>query len=437
MQKVTMILLCTVIFVASALAPQAAFLQTNENTIVYTDISGYISVATVEQVKSVIAYAEDLGAKAVVFRINTLGGSADSMLQIVDTILASQIPTIGYVYPQASHALSAGTYILMGTDYAAMAPYSTIGSAQPVVGSEPTNEPKYINAFKAKMVSYAALHDRNITIAEKFVTEDVNLDAQEAKNLHAIEAVEDNLEQLLTNANGKNVIRGDVSFNLETYPFKLVYFDKPINVQILEYVTDPLLSSLFLSIGILAIIVGISTPGIGAEVAGAIMVLLGLIGLGINVNLISGILIIFGVVLFIVELKKGAHGIASLFGTLTITIGFALTISNPFSPRLVQPEWVLRTLITVVAATLTGGLILTFVIVRAIAIILRKKPVDWLPTGEGKTLDDIGPGKIGFILIKGEYWEATSDAEIGKDNIVEVVEKRGKVLKVKKKELII
>ena len=433
MRKTNSFLILTCIALALALVLPTAYLQTSENIIVYTDISGYISVATVEQVRSVIIYAEGIGAKTVVFRIDTLGGSADAMLQIVDTILASQIPTIGYVYPQAARALSAGTYILMGTDYAVMAPYCTIGSAQPVVGSEPSKEPKYVNAFKAEMVSYAALHNRNVTIAEKFVTENVNLHAQEAKDLRVIEAVENSLEQLLTNADGKNVTRGDKMFNLGTYPFQLVYFDKPLSVQILEYVTDPLLSSLLLSIGIMGIIVGISTPGIGAEVAGAIMVLLGLIGFGINVNLISGILIIFGIILFIVELKKGAHGIASLFGTFTITIGFALTVSNPFSPTLVQSDWVLRTLIAVVAATLAGGLILTFVIVRAIAIVLRKKPVDWLPTGEGKTLDDIGPGKVGFILIKGEYWEATSDTEIGKDNIVEVVERKGRVLKVRKK----
>lgn len=433
MSKTTAVAIPVLVIVALALLSQGAYLQTSENVVVYTDITGYISVSTVEHVKSAIVYSESVGAKALVFRIDTLGGSADSMLQIVKAILSSDIPIIGYVYPQASRALSAGTYILMGADYAVMAPYSTIGSAQPVVGSEPTNEPKYVNAFKAEMVSYASLHGRNSSVAEKFVTENLNLHAQEAKELQVIDAVEQNMDSLLMNANGKTVKRGDLTFTLETYPFRLVYFDKPVNVQILDYVSDPLLSSLLLSMGFMAVLVGLSTPGIGAEVAGAIMILLGLIGFGINVNLVSGILIVFGMLLFIVELKKGTHGVAAIFGTFTLALGFALTISNPFSPTLVQPEWILRTLITVVAATLTGGLILTFVIVRAIAVVLRKKPVDWLPTGEGRTLDPIGPNKVGFILINGEYWQATSDEEIDRDNVVVVVDRHGRVLKVKRK----
>ncbi|MGQ9781636.1 MAG: NfeD family protein [Nitrososphaeria archaeon] len=425
------ILILTALALASLLS--GAHMQTSENVVVYTDVTGYISVSTVEHVKSTIVYSESVDAKAIVLRIDTLGGSADSMLQIVKAILSSDIPIIGYVYPQASRALSAGTYILMAADYAVMSPYSTIGSAQPVVGSEPTNEPKYVNAFKAEMVSYVSLHGRNSSVAEKFVTENLNLHAQEAKDLQVIDAVEQNIESLLENANGKSVKRGEQTFTLNTYPFRLVYFEKPVNVQILDYVTDPLLSSLLLSMGFMAVLVGLSTPGIGAEVAGTIMILLGLIGFGINVNLISGILIIFGMLLFVVELKKGTHGVAAIFGTFTLTLGFALTISNPFSPTLVQPEWILRTLVTVVAATLAGGLILTFIIVRAIAVVLRKKPFEWLPTGEGKTLDEIGPDRIGFILINGEYWQATSDEKIDKDCAVIVTDRCGRVLKVKKK----
>jgi len=401
--------------------------------VVYTDVSGYISVATVEHVRSAIAYAESVGAKAVVLQLNTLGGSADAMMYIVQAILASKVPVIGYVYPQAAQALSAGTYILVATDYAAMAPYSIIGSAQPVIGSEPTNEPKYVNAFKQQMVSYAALHGRNTTVAEKFVTENLNLYAQQAKECNIIDAVEPSLEELLRNANGKTVRRGDNVFQLQTYPFELRYFDKPVNVEILTYLTDPLLSSMLLSIGILVLLVGLATPGMGAEIVGAMMVILGLVGFGINVNLVSALLVIFGAVLFVIELKKGAHGIAALIGTVAITLGFALTISNPFSPTLIQAEWVIRTLLTVVVATLSAGLILTALIVKAISIVLRRKPVEWLPTGEGRAVDDISPGRRGYVVVGGEYWQATSDEEIKSGETVVVVGREGGVLKVKRK----
>ncbi|MEM4522229.1 MAG: nodulation protein NfeD [Nitrososphaeria archaeon] len=403
------------------------------NLIVYTDISGYISIATVEHVRSTLTYAESVGAKAVVLQLNTLGGTADAMMDIVQAILASKIPVIGYVYPQAAQSLSAGTYILVATDYAVMAPYSIIGSAQPVVGSEPTKESKYINAFKQQMISYAALHGRNTTVAEKFVTENLNLYAQEAKECNIIDAVEPSLEELLKNADGKSVKRGDTVFQLQTYPFELKYFDKPINVEILIYLTDPLLSSLLLSIGILVLLVGLSTPGMGAEIVGAMMVILGLVGFGININIVSAILVIFGAVLFVIELKKGAHGIAALIGTFAIALGFALTISNPFSPTLIQAEWVFRTLLTVVIATLSAGFILTIIIVKAISIVLRRKPIDWLPTGEGRAVDDILPGKKGYVVVGGEYWQAISDEEIRSGDTVIVVGREGGVLKVRKK----
>ena len=433
MQQKTVLIAIAIVILANAITLSSTRTQADANTVVYTDITGYISVANVEQVKNAISYAESVGAKAIVLRINTLGGSADAMLQIADAILLSEIPVIGYVYPHAAQALSAGTYILMATDYAAMAPYATIGSAQPVLGSEPTSESKYVNFYKEKMVSYAAIHGRNQTAAERFVTENLNVDAYEARRLDLVEAVESDIDQLLENANGKSVKRFDRTFILETADAKLVYFEKAISVQILGYVTDPLISSLLLSIGIMGILIGLSTPGIGAEVVGAIMLLLGLVGFGLNLNLVSGILVIMGMVLFVVELKKGAHGVAAILGTIAITLGFALTISNPFYPTLIQSEWVVKTLLIVVSATLTIGGILTFIIVKAIANILRRKPVEWLPSGEGKALDDISPGKIGFILIGGEYWQATSEEDIKSGDIVVVTGRRERVLLVKRK----
>ncbi|MEM3404474.1 MAG: nodulation protein NfeD [Nitrososphaeria archaeon] len=433
MSKTSLYLMLTCIALAFALLIPQAYTESSETVIVYTDVSGYISVATVEQIKNVISYAENIRAKAVILRMNTLGGSADAMLQITDAILLSEVPVIGYVHPHAAQALSAGTYILMATDYAVMAPYATIGSAQPVLGSEPTREPKYVNFYKEKMISYAAIHGRNQTAAEHFVTENLNVDAYEAKRLNVIEAVEGDIDQLLLNANGKGVKRFDRTFILETANAKLVYFEKAISVQILGYVTDPVVSSLLLSIGIMGILIGLSTPGIGAEVVGAIMLLLGLIGFGLNLNLVSGILVIMGMVLFVVELKKGAHGVAAILGTIAITLGFALTISNPFYPTLIQSEWVVKTLFIVVSATGTIGLILTFIIVKAIANILRRKPVEWLPSGEGKALDDISPDKVGFILIGGEYWQATSDEDIKSGDVVVVTGRRERILQVKKK----
>ncbi|MEM2542909.1 MAG: ATP-dependent Clp protease proteolytic subunit, partial [Candidatus Korarchaeum sp.] len=119
------------------------------NRVLVTNVTGYISPATVEQIKLAVATAES-GYSALVLQINTFGGQADATFSIVEVLLSSKVPVIGYVYPQGGQALSAGTYILLATDYAVMSPYSTIGSAQPVVGYTPLNESKYLNAYSAK-----------------------------------------------------------------------------------------------------------------------------------------------------------------------------------------------------------------------------------------------------------------------------------------------
>jgi membrane-bound serine protease (ClpP class) len=103
--------------------------------------------------------------------LDTPGGSLDATFDIIDAIQQSPVPVIGYVYPQGRSTWSAGTIILLATDYAAMAPVTTMGSAQPVRGTEPVNDTKVVNAVAEKAVSLAELHERNATQAARFVTQ--------------------------------------------------------------------------------------------------------------------------------------------------------------------------------------------------------------------------------------------------------------------------
>ncbi|HID05258.1 MAG TPA: hypothetical protein EYP20_05580, partial [Aigarchaeota archaeon] len=127
------LILVLVIFSYSA-ASAVDVSEEDERRVMWIELSGYVSPATVDYVEESLRRAGEYSA--VLITIDTFGGLGDSMFKIIDAILDSPVPVIGFVYPAGRQALSAGTYILLATDYAAMAPHTIIGSAQPVVGPE-------------------------------------------------------------------------------------------------------------------------------------------------------------------------------------------------------------------------------------------------------------------------------------------------------------
>ncbi|MEM3870502.1 MAG: nodulation protein NfeD [Candidatus Korarchaeum sp.] len=401
------------------------------NRVLVTNVTGYISPATVEQIKLAVATAES-GYSALVLQINTFGGQADATFSIVEVLLSSKVPVIGYVYPQGGQALSAGTYILLATDYAVMSPYSTIGSAQPVVGYTPLNESKYLNAYSAKMRSYAAMHGRNETAAELLVRSNVNLMAEEALKVGLVESVEPSLDSLLRRANGKVVRRGDLTLKLEVYPASVEYLQTNPRIEIMKYLSDPLLSSILFSIGFMMLIVGISSPGWGAELAGIVLILLAVIGMGVSVDLVSLILLAIAASLFIAEIKKGLHGLGALSSTGLLILAILLMVGSPWRPTLVPSSWMIDTLLRLVISVGGVGLIISLVFVKAIASILRRGPISWIPTGRGVAVDDIPPGGTGYVRVSGELWKATSEEEIRRGDSVEVVGRKDNVLIVRR-----
>lgn len=401
------------------------------NRVLVTNVTGYISPATVEQIKLAVATAES-GYSALVLQINTFGGQADATFSIVEVLLSSKVPVIGYVYPQGGQALSAGTYILLATDYAVMSPYSTIGSAQPVVGYTPLNESKYLNAYSAKMRSYAAMHGRNETAAELLVRSNVNLMAEEALKVGLVESVEPSLDSLLRRANGKVVRRGDLTLKLEVYPASVEYLQTNPRIEIMKYLSDPLLSSILFSIGFMMLIVGISSPGWGAELAGMVLILLAVIGMGVSVDLVSLILLAIAASLFIAEIKKGLHGLGALSSTGLLILAILLMVGSPWRPTLVPSSWMIDTLLRLVISVGGVGLIISLVFVKAIASILRRGPISWIPTGRGVAVDDIPPGGTGYVRVSGELWKATSEEEIRRGDSVEVVGRKDNVLIVRR-----
>nr|WP_318531546.1 nodulation protein NfeD [Methanohalophilus profundi] len=269
------------------------------------EISDSITPVSDDMVNNALAIAETEDYEALIITLNTPGGGLQETLNIIESIDASPVPVIGYVYPEGTKAWSAGTLILISTDIAAMAPFTVIGSAQPVQaspagGSEPINDSKIINAIVALSKEKASKHDRNVTAAELFITENLNLNAEEARNSNVVEYIAEDIPELLEQVDGETI----KNRQLNTSGADISNYEPGLNLYLMNIISNPIISSLLLMIGIYAIVLGISSPGAGAEIFGAILISLGLIGMGFDVNIASLFLIGLGVVLLILELQR-------------------------------------------------------------------------------------------------------------------------------------
>jgi len=200
------ILLACGISLARAQAPAApTILQINLDDIVHPISAAYI--------RDGINRAKEIGARAVVLRLNTPGGLVDSMREIVEAVLSSPVPVITWVGPNGARAASAGFFILLAGDLAAMAPGTNTGAAHPVSSTgqkiEEVMEKKIVSDASAYIRSYTAKRGRNAQLAELGVTESRSFTAEEALKDNLIDAVISDVQGIVDRFDGKEIRRFD------------------------------------------------------------------------------------------------------------------------------------------------------------------------------------------------------------------------------------
>lgn len=395
-------------------------------------VDGVIDTAMEDYVASAIAKAEAMNVPLVIL-LNTPGGLLDSAMKIVWSIDKSRVPVVSFVHE--GWAMSAGTMILVSSHIAAMAPGTQIGSMQPVgydpaTGSyRPINESKIINAILEFLDQHAVSKGRNQTAIHLFVTENLNLGAEDAKKYHVVEFTARDLSDLIRQVNG-SVVRttaGDVKLTLDG---SYIEYKPGLRVVLLHALSDPLVSSVLLSLGTLIIIFTLASGHAAFTPLGALLLLLGLAGTGFNPNITAIALILIGSILLLIEMHTPGFGVVGGTGIVMLVLGVALmpVATEGFT---VTMEYANRFLYTAYAI---GGVMGGFaaITVYKVVQVRRRKPVTWTIEGaRGKALDPIGPDKPGFVLVEGEYWKAVSDEPIEPGMEIVVVEKIGAMLRVK------
>ena len=399
------------------------------------EVDGPITAGTLELFKSGLEKAEEINAEALLVTLDTPGGGLTETLEIVKLIDRSNITIISYVHPTGATAWSAGTIILISSHIAAMSPNTVIGSAQPASislgGFTTLNESKIINALTTLVSEKARLHGRNETAAVAFIKENLNLNPEQAKRMDVIEFVSSSAEDLLNQADG--LFLKSIKKTLATKNAEIIKHKPSIRILFLNSVTNPMLASILLIIGIYALIFGFSSPGFGSEIAGIVLIALGLLGLGFNVNIIAIFLLSLGVILLLIEINTPGFGVLGIAGIITTIIGSILLIPTSFPRYFISNEFQNMMIASVIVPSIVFGIFLGFALFKVMKV-RRKKPAIGDMIGDTALVrEEIKPKRTGFIVYHGELWEAKSSKKIDRGAEVIIEGKEMHILVVKKK----
>lgn len=387
---------------------------------VVVDLDTDINPVTAEFVKRVVEEAGAAGAPAVVLRINTPGGRLDSTREITKTILASEVPVIGFVHPSGSQAASAGFIILMACDVAAMAPGTNTGAASPVgSGGEelPKTIGKKVSEDAAALVrSLVVPRGRPVDDAVKTISEALSYSETEATEKKLVEIVARDLPDLLRQLDGrpiKRVGKPDVTLKSASFTFRT---EKKTSLEkALGVIASPMVAGILFLIGVVGLYSEFQSPGaILPGVLGSICLLLAFFAMSILPTNWVGIgLILLGVLFFFLEVKFTMHGILAISGGVSIILGAVLLFHrDEFAPR--AELWFI-----------VGGAVVSTVILAGLSLMALS--VQRLPgrTGVAVLVGQVVPARVGAtgalkVFADGALWEARSAAPLNDGQLVEI-----------------
>jgi membrane-bound serine protease (ClpP class) len=376
--------------------------------VISIQIDGVINPVVASYIHRSIEKASSQNASCLLIHLNTPGGLLKSTRIIVGDILESPVPVIVYVSPAGAHAGSAGVFITLAADIAAMTPGTNIGAAHPVTMQGTTDSimnSKSTNDAAAFIRTIAEYRKRNLQWAEDAVRQSVAITANEALQKNIIDLIVSNDRELLNQIDGRMVQRDSTNFSLHTRGATIQFLEMGFTEKLLNIISDPDIAYILLMLGLLGLLFELFNPGaIFPGIIGFISLVLAFYALNtLPVNYAGLALIVFGVVLLLLEIKVVSHGMLAIGGIMALLVGSLLLI-RPGSG--LEAMRISRALIISTVAV-TAGFFL-FVIGMGIRA-QRRKPV----TGSGAmtgeiafTLDELNPS--GRVKIQGEIWNATS-----------------------------
>ena len=422
-----------------ALTPVAKQQEERARDIILLEIKGIITRGQAAFVKRQLSAIDTDLVQAVIIEIDTPGGLVEATLDLTKYFNTAPVPIIVYVHPAGAIAASAGAFLLISADIAAMAPGTTVGAAMPVTlsadGAAEKADEKTINFLAGHMKSIARQKGRPSDLAERFVKENLTLDAFEAQEGGVSDLVVENTALLLEKINGFEGEKNGNPFVLKTTGASILKKDMIPRERFQDKISDPQIAYLLLIAGALGLYFGLGMPGTFIpEVLGAIFLLLGIYGMGLfDTNTTGIIFIVLGFGLLVTEIFTAGFGILGIGGGGRLLIGSILLPSEP----LMAPDWYSRFLATALGVAL-GFLVLSFLIVTMLIRsrrIWKNRKTFFDPASKAFVMEELSP--YGTVKMRGELWKAFSHdgSTIPQGSEVEIMKQEGLTLVVRKSSI--
>jgi membrane-bound serine protease (ClpP class) len=387
-------------------------------SVVELRIDGEIEPVLAEYIVRGINEANADRASLILITMNTPGGLDTSMREIIQAILASKVPVCAYVAPTGSRAASAGFFILLSADIAAMAPGTDTGAASPILalGGQPvqiddTLHKKIVNEATAYLRSYVTQRGRNAELAATAVTDAKAFSEKEALDGKLVDLVAANREDLLAKLNGRTVTRLDgAKLQLALAQPVVTPHEMTAREKFLTRIVQPDVFFILLIVGVLGLYVEFSHPGMFAPgVIGGIALVLALFAMHmLPVNFTGLLLIIVAFIFFVLEAKFPTHGVLGVGGVVAMVLGALMLIRSPFTGMGVSLSTAL-------------GVALPFAVIIVILMRLVLHSRNWKQTTgkeelvgeEAEVTETVGAGNAaGMVFVHGELWRAAAPAGV-------------------------
>ncbi len=418
------------LLLALAVAPAVVRAEAAEEVLV-ARVRGIIHPIAAEFLGEALVRADRENAAAVVIELDTPGGLMTSTRTITTAMLGTRVPVVVYVGPSGAQAASAGFFVLMAGDVAAMAPGTNTGAAHPVGPAGQTIDgvmaEKVEQDASANIRALAARNKRNLELAESAVLKSRSFTADEALQAGLVDAIAPSLEDLLRQIDGRTVTKSNGStqvLHTAGRPQRPVEM-RPVQ-KFLSVLAHPDIAYILLTLGFLGLYFELANPGaVLPGVVGGVALVLAFFSLSFLPVDYAGLALIFlGLVFFVLEIKITSYGLLTVAGVISLLLGSSMLFKTAEPALRVSRDVALS--VALFAAAVVGLLV-------TLALRARRQPVR---TGLEGLLHEAGVARSpiaprGKVFVHGELWDARADQPVEPGQAVDILAVEGRVLRVR------